>query len=143
VRDREQAHLAALGMTVVEREHGRPGLLQPCVQFRDGACGCYASRPQACADYRCELLDEYAAGARTLAECEAVVVELRARLARAEAAMDLPKGGLNADVLYERVRRDQPLGDDDAVVQYLAFAATHFQAPAADLAGLRSLVGRG
>jgi hypothetical protein len=132
--------VVALGLTVAERDRGRPGFVQPCPQFRAGACGCYAERPQSCAEFRCELLDAYTAGVRALDDCLAIVGELRARVARAESSLGLPPGELTADALYERVRRDEPLTDDDAVVQYLAFAARHFQAPAGDLESLRALV---
>jgi hypothetical protein len=133
-------------MTLSEREHGRPGFLQPCPQLGVDGCGCYAERPQACADYRCSLLDEHAAG-RSLGECLDAVAEMRSRVRDLERAMDLPHGSFGAAALYDFVRRERPLDHAGrhtefvtACDRYLAFAAEHFQAPAGPLAAVTALV---
>lgn len=54
------------------------GFAQPCQAYRAARCDVYEDRPTACRDFRCRLLERYAAGEASEGECLSVIREVRA-----------------------------------------------------------------
>lgn len=77
------AHELALAqefeLPIVEFSEG-PGFRLPCPQYGEGRCAIYPRRPQACANYQCELLQKCWQGEVTIESALALVTQARTLL---------------------------------------------------------------
>lgn len=87
-RDDEVGRLRERGLDVFE-SNGRVSFGLPCPRLgADLACEVYADRPDACARYRCGMLDEYLDGVIDLEQSAARLAEVERLLANVRAVTD-------------------------------------------------------
>lgn len=84
----ELPHARALGLEILPTE--QPMFALPCPRLNGTVCGVYNERPNVCGNYKCQLLQDFEAGATPMAEAVSKVDEVR-RLVR-ELLAALPAG---------------------------------------------------
>ena len=78
IQGSEIAFIEGLGLPVVVKEE-KTYFTQPCLCFEGGKCGIYASRPQQCRDYYCQLIAALRSGEVDRDEALKLVTDIRAR----------------------------------------------------------------
>lgn len=105
--------LNRLGLKL-KKKKGQNCIEQPCPMLKQQQCSIYASRPERCRLFECQLLNRLAEGAMTEAKAEATILEARRQVA---AILELfeQSGHHNKlqplTIRYERVIA-QPVSDD-------------------------------
>jgi hypothetical protein len=97
IKEGELEYAESLGLEVEVGENGEvSGAPEPCTAFLDGCCSLYrVGRPQACGEYRCELLNQYVARSRSLDDALGVVQLVRTLSREIEVEMQVPLGAYN------------------------------------------------
>lgn len=75
--DDEALEAPRIGLPVVTRANGRPGIAQPCTANTGRGCTVYIRRPSACRAFRCHLLDALRSDEVSLADAKALVDDAR------------------------------------------------------------------
>ena len=131
LQDGEQDFTESLGMVVETKPDGTRGNAElPCPLFLDGCCSVYTSpRPHICGAYRCELLNAYAAGAKTMEEVLPVVHLVRSLVRELEVEMGLPSGAYTRrklqQYLFEMAPRAVTADTITAAPEYVHFLVAY------------------
>jgi hypothetical protein len=122
----DPAVVRALGLTVLPGL--RPAFVLPCPALKDSCCSVYESRPSTCRNYRCSLLQRFAAGEVAAPAALTVVTKAtrgRDRARTAFAALVPNAAALTFAALAQTIPSGDALRADRALATQWAGALLH------------------